>query len=317
MVYHLKTLIINLKIAIMKNRNKFLYLCMTFLSAQFFISCNQDSIDETNSPIPYEPIGGYESSDDISPDNLLVKCSFEDNIIDSKSGITDGVATDVTYETGLKGKAYKGSSSAFASYNTVSSSLSGIKSITVSMWIKTSPHTGGAQCLFMLPKTSDFWGNIFSLIEGTGPAETMLIKNHLQKDVTPSIPWSGQWLVHDGSNLLTNMFGTWKHLVWSYNAETSTYSMYVNGQNLNLPTSIAKRYTNDPAAGGVPYGDLANSDVSKFIIGGYQQHLGSPWSAPDGWMLHYTGSMDEFRIYNKALSDTDIHSLYLLEKDNR
>jgi hypothetical protein len=26
------------------------------------------------------------------------------------------------------------------------------KSITVSMWIKTNPHTGGAQSLFMLPK---------------------------------------------------------------------------------------------------------------------------------------------------------------------
>ncbi|NNT72831.1 LamG domain-containing protein [Flavobacterium sp. IMCC34852] len=301
----------------MKNRNKILYLCLSVLAAQFFISCNQDSIDETNTAIPYEPIGGYENSDDIAADNLIVKCSFEDNITDSKSGISDGNGTNVTYENGVKGKAYKGSSSAFIGYNTVSPALANVKSITVSAWIKTDPHTGGAQCLFMLPKTSDFWGNIFTLIEGTGPADTMLIKNHLQKDVTPSIPWSGQWLVHDGSNVLTNMFGNWKHLVWTYDAATSTYSMYVNGQNLNLPNSIAKRYTNDPAAGGVPYGDLANSDVSKFVIGGFQQHLGAPWGAADGWMLHYSGLLDEFRIYDKALSDNDVRSLYLLENDNR
>ncbi|MGC4039475.1 MAG: LamG domain-containing protein [Flavobacterium sp.] len=301
----------------MKNRNKILYLCLSILASQFFIGCDQDTIDKTNSPIAYEPIGGYENSDEIAPDNLLAKFSFEDNIDDSKSGITGGTGTDVTYAQGIKGKAYQGSSTAFIGYSNVSPAIAGLKSITVSGWINTAPHTGGAQCLFMLPKTSDFWGNIFTLIEGTGPAETMLIKNHLQKDVTPSIPWSGQWLVHDGSNLLTGMFGNWKHLVWTYDAATSTYSMYVNGQNLNLPASIAKRYTNDPTAGGVPYGDLASSDVSKFVIGGYQQHLGAPWGAPDGWMLHYSGQLDEFRIYDKALSDSDINSLYLLEKDNR
>ena len=301
----------------MKNRNKLMLVFLSVVATQFFISCDQETIDEKNAAIPYEPIGGYESSDEIAPDNLIVKCSFEDNIVDTKSGISDGVGNNVAYETGIKGKAYKGSSGAFIGYNTVSSALANVKSITVSGWIKTSPHTGGAQCLFMLPKTTDFWGNIFTLIEGTGPAETMLVKNHLQKDVTPSIPWSGQWIEHTGANLLPNMFGSWKHVVWSYDATTSTYAMYINGQNLNLPNSLAKRYTNDPTAGGVPYGDLANSNVSKFIIGGFQQHLGSPWSAPDGWMLNYSGLLDEFRIYNVALGDTDVNSLYLLEKDNR
>ena len=88
-------------------------------------------------------------------------------------------------------------------------------------------------------------------------------------------------------------------------------------QKLDLPASIAKRYTNDPASGGVGYGDLANSSVSKFIIGGFQQHLGAPWGAADGWMLNYTGLMDEFRIYNAALSDNEVVALYKLEKDNR
>jgi hypothetical protein len=30
-------------------------------------------------------------------------------------------------------------------------------------------------------------------------------------------------------------------------------------------------------------------------------------------MLHYTGMLDEFRIYNKALSDANVNSLYKLE----
>jgi hypothetical protein len=47
------------------------------------------------------------------------------------------------------------------------------------MWIKTNPHTGGAHLIYVT-KTTD-WGNIFTLVEGTGPATTMLMKNHIQK----------------------------------------------------------------------------------------------------------------------------------------
>jgi hypothetical protein len=298
-------------------KNKYVFLFASVIATQFFGSCNEESIDKVNTPIAYESIGGYDSSDDIASANLISKLSFDGNLTDSKGGFTGGIGTNVTYDTGVKGEAYKGSSSTFIAYNTVADNVVSLKNISVSMWIKTEPHTGGAQSLFMLPKTSDFWGNIFSLIEGTGPATTMLMKNHLQKDVTPSIPWAGQFIEHTGANVLPNMFGTWKHILWTYNGANSTYSMYIDGKKLDLPASIAKRYASDPLTGGVGYGELANSNVSKFIIGGYQQHLGTPWGAPDGWMLNYTGLMDEFRLYNVALSDNEAKTLYLLEKDNR
>jgi hypothetical protein len=38
----------------------------------------------------------------------------------------------------------------------------------------------------MLPKTTDFWGNIFTFVEGTGPANGA--KKSCAKDVTPGIP---------------------------------------------------------------------------------------------------------------------------------
>lgn len=297
-------------------KNKSIFLLSLVLASTVFVSC-EDSIDKVNSPIPYEAIGGYDSSDDVAATHLISKLSFDGNISDSKNGITGGVGTNVTYGTGIKGEAYQGSSTSFIAYNNVANSVIGLKNISVSMWIKTNPHTGGAQSLFMLPKKTDFWGNIFTLIEGTGPATTMLMKNHIQKDVTPSIPWAGQFIEHGGTNLLKNMFGTWKHIVWTYNGTSSTYSIYIDGQKLDLPASISKRYASDPLTGGVGYGELANSEVSKFIIGGFQQHLGMPWGTPDGWMLNYTGLMDEFRIYDSALVDNEVAALYKLEKDKR
>lgn len=297
-------------------KNKSIFLLSFALTSALFVSC-EDSIDKVNSPIPYESIGGYDNSDDVAAAHLVSKFSFDGNIADSKNSITGGLGTNVAYETGIKGEAYKGSASSFIAYNTVGNSIVNLKSISVSMWIKTVPHTGGAQSLFMLPKKTDFWGNIFTLIEGTGPATTMLLKNHIQRDVTPSIPWSGQFIEHGGTNVLSNMFGAWKHMVWTYNGSSSTYSIYIDGQKLDIPASIAKRYASDPLTGGTGYGELANSEVSKFIIGGYQQHLGAPWGAPDGWMLNYTGSMDEFRIYDTALTDNEVVALYKLEKDKR
>lgn len=298
-------------------KHKYILLFASVMAMQFFGSCNEESIDKENSPIPYESIGGYENSDDIAKEHLVAKFSFDGNIDDSKGGITNGAGTDVAYETGIKGSAYKGSASSFIAYDNVSNSIVNLKNISVSMWIKTDPHTGGAQSLFMLPKKTDFWGNIFTLIEGTGPETTMFLKNHIQRDVTPSIPWFGQFIQHDGANVLPNMFGSWKHLVWTYNGASSTYSLYVDGEKIDLPTSKSKIYTDDPEKGGAPFGELANSEVSKFIIGGYQQHLGAPWGNPDGWMLHYTGLMDEFRIYDSALASNEVAALYKLEKDNR
>jgi hypothetical protein len=43
---------------------RLIYFCSGFT---VFISCNQDSIDKVNSPIPYESIGGFDNSDDIAP----------------------------------------------------------------------------------------------------------------------------------------------------------------------------------------------------------------------------------------------------------
>jgi hypothetical protein len=89
-------------------KNKYIFLLSFVLAAPFFVSC-EDSIDKVNSPIPYESIGGYENSDDVAASHLVSKFSFDGNITDSKNGITDGVGTNVTYEAGVKGQAYKGS----------------------------------------------------------------------------------------------------------------------------------------------------------------------------------------------------------------
>jgi hypothetical protein len=56
--------------------------------------------------------------------------------------------------------------------------------------------------------------------------------------------------------------------------------MFIDGKKLDLPASLAKRYASDPLTGGWLW-QVANSNVSKFIIGGFQT-LRSSRGAPDG-----------------------------------
>jgi hypothetical protein len=85
--------------------------------------------------------------------------------------------------------------------------------------------------------------------------------------------------------------------------------MYVNGEKFNLPADKTNLQKD-----GAPFGPLSFVDVSGFIIGGFQQQLSG---TPDDWMKNYSGLLDEFRIYNKALSDTEISAIFKLEGKGR
>jgi hypothetical protein len=83
----------------------------------------------------------------------------------------------------------------------------------------------------------------------------------------------------------------------------------------NLPASISDKFQSDPAMGGLPLGTLAFKNATKFVFGCYKQSL--PGGTPDPWMKNFSGALDEFRIYDKALADADVTALYQLEKAGR
>lgn len=223
--------------------------------------------------------------------------AFENSTIDSIQEGT-GTATGISYADGVKGKAYKGSATGQIEYASAGK-LADMKSFTVAFWMNTEKHDGGAQCVFMMPNTEDFWGNLFMTIEANTSAtdNTMLAKFN----------FAGNWVEFSGNNgvnRLPDMYGKWKHLAFTYDETTSKFAAYLDGVKLNLPASATDRKN-----GSNPLGPLAFKNVSKFVIGGYQQHIGIKAPA-DSWMLHYTGMLDQFRIYTRTLSDAEINTLY-------
>lgn len=274
-----------------------------------FTACKEDKKADVTLP----PIGGYNSSDDVASANLVSKWSFDDNFNESKQNLA-GTATNATLVAGKKGKAYQGATGGFSAYNSAGTALPALKSFTVAFWMKTEKHEGGAQSVFMLSKDSAFWGNFFFLIEGR-PSDSMFCKVHFEKNDAPE--WKEQWIEFNGTNMLPNAYGKWNHIVFSYDAASSKFAMYMNGAKMTLPAGITDRFGSDPAAGGAPLGNLNFIKANKFVIGGFQNNLGAPWSAPETWMLNYTGALDEFRVYSKALADADVTALYDLENAGR
>ncbi len=242
------------------------------------------------------PLGDYPKDPDNPGGVLKLYMAFEDTELDSIRAVF-GNPKNIAYDAGINGKALKGATGGWVEYPSPSLAAD-LKSFSVSLWINTAKHDGGAQNVFMIPNTGDFWGNMFMLIEGNNnPADnTMLIKFH----------FAGQWVEYTGANRLPDMYGAWKHLVFTYDTESSKFNVFLDGTKLNMPESITDR-----KVGGNPLGsNFSFKNVSKFIIGGFQQHLGAPWGTPDAWMLNYNGLLDQFRIYGKALTDAEVSVLF-------
>ena len=284
------------------------------IAGVLFSTCTKpDRSDDFPEGDPPPVPGGYTNSSEVSPNNLVVHLPFDGSVNDAKGGIAGGVANGTTsWVEGVKGQAYKGSTNGFIAYDNPGP-IATLTSFTVSMWINTEKHDGGAQGVFVLTKEDgSFWGNFFMIIEGNNTTENrMFMKLHFEKNGATN---AEHWIEPGGEFRPENMYGGWRHVAWTYDAGTSQVGFYINGARRTLPAGAETRTAD---AGGTPLGELNFKNPTRFVIGGFQNNLGAPYNAPEPWMLNYTGALDEFRIYNKALSAQEVSALAVLERQGR
>lgn len=323
-------------------KNKSIYLFSAILVAAFFGSCAGDSLDTVNAPIAYEAIGGYDNSDAIASSNLLVKLSFDDNLIDSKSNITGLVGNNVGYAKGIKGNAYNGSSSQERyAIGTATAAITALNNYTISFWMNTAntvdpatPGQGkGAQGIFSIVRPLEFWGGINVFMENPDSEFPNRIRLKLGvENGRAGVAWRGQGAIIN----LDNSLNQWVHVAFSYNATNSTISAYINGElatNLSgfayAPSTgvagVATWYADNPGSldnvnNAPKYGNFEMVGTNGKVVFGTHQFETTPAlnnGSQQDWATSYAGLMDEFRMYNVSLSKNDVKALFLLEKDNR
>lgn len=311
-----------------KYRNAFNALGAAVCGVMLMTACTKPEMGDDFEKGDPPPIGSFVNSSEVAAADLVAYFPFEGNVNDAKGSITGGVisgkAGTAGFTAGKKGQAYQGADSAWIAYNT-SGNLGGLTSFTVSMWINTNRHTGGAQGVFMVTKADNsFWGNFFFLIEGAGPNENMLTKVHFQKN---GVPNTEHWLETTNElrrDAMNDMYGAWRHVAFSYNETTSKFAMYVSGNKLAFKNPAASpprdqedRFATGGPPNGTPLGPLSFKSPARFVIGGFQNQLGAPYNNPEPWMLPYTGKLDELRFYKRALTDQEVNALFQLEKQGR
>ncbi|MBC8033330.1 MAG: LamG domain-containing protein [Chitinophagaceae bacterium] len=263
---------------------------MMIASCTMLVSCYKKF--DTKSYAPALVIGGFTSSKEIAPANLVAYWSFDGSYIDSISG-TLAENNGTTLVTGYKGQAMQGALNSYV-LATPPASITGMTSFTVGYWVNSPLHPAGIAGIVALANTNQFWGNIEMFLENGGTLEAMKFRAKVITNGTTEIG-----IDKDG---VVNFYTKWNHLALSYDETTSTFKFYVNGA---VSTSKVVAAT----------GPLSFVNNGKIVFGtaSFQTTPSQTTHGPEPWASFMTGQLDEVRFYNKALTDGEISALVKLE----
>lgn len=253
---------------------------------------------------PLPKIEGFSNSKDVAAGNLVAYWPFNNSLTDSVSSTT-GVATGTSFTTGLIGKGLQGANNGYV-VSDVPAAVKSLHDFTVSLWVKT-PQNTNALGVFDIDNDQaggpGFWGSLAIFFDNGGSATTGILKVHAFS-ITGSPSGKDAW---EGGYTVDNPWNTWINIMVTYSDATSTVSVYYNG-------TVAGTNKVDGFA------PLDWSQAKKMVFGTLQFQTTPSLTANTGaqpWAGYLTGSMDQVRIYNKALSTSEIRGLFGLEKAGR
>ena len=258
---------------------------MAFSACQKMDKPGLDNLIFDPPPPPYSPLKHW--------------WSFEDNIGDSGQYRSKPTSKNISYVTGVTGKAVQIGTGGYFLVSNVNDSLKTLGSYTLSFWMNgVGPVQNGAQGLFSLSNKNQFWGNIDLFLENLNEGATAFLKVHMF-NTNASDGKGEEW----NEVKIPNALNKWTHIAITYNAANSQFSIYADGQ----PTAI-----NQKVLGGGNYGALKFQDVNGMVVGTYQFQTSPSLTnhGPEDWAKSFNGALDQFRFYNIPLTAAQVTELY-------
>lgn len=250
---------------------------------------------DPNSYKPTFTIGGYATSGDVGKGHLVGYWAFDGSYIDSVSGtVATGVNTG--FSNGFKGQALQGSANGYA-ISDLPAAIKNVKSFTIDFWINTPQNTSSAIAPISISNVNDFWGALDMFYENGSTASSANFKVHYG--------WkqANNWFT---TAFLSNPWNAWQNIAVTYDAGSSTFNLYQGG-SLTTGGSLT-------VAG---LGNASFVDGATKIIFGTEQFQTTPSlgtaGGAQGWAGYLPGQLDEVRIYDVALSASDLKALIILQ----
>lgn len=278
--------------------------CLSLAATLLFSGCQKlDKPELGNYPKDANPPGG--------PLNFYV--AFDGTTSSPSMNAVDSIRANfpadnpLTSVDGISGKAIKGEAKKYVKYAKPNDWALKAESFTVSFWAKgngqTLNNTGGngPESIFAFGSShnaSDWPATTFLLFEGNNTA--CAIKFYVY-----AANGTDKWFVWEGGNMIPGLRdNNWHHYAFSYNASTSTMTLYIDGvANPNVSTWAGHGKIN-----------ISNANITELRIGRGPRDDGDA-DGESGWMQSsWKGLLDQFRMYSTALTATEVSALYTGKK---
>jgi len=237
--------------------------------------------------VPGGPLKFYTAFDGATTDALM-------NAVDS---IRATFASDnpFTSVAGISGKAVQGVNKKFIKYAKPNDWAVTAKSFTIAYWYKkngqTTNNTGtnGPEYPLSFKSSNGHWSgaNLFIIMEGNNAACAIKVE---VVDKTGA----DNWFTWEGGNTIAGLLdNNWHHIALVYSAATSGMTLYVDG----VANAIVPKWGT--------HGDINIDDtkISEMRIG---CGPGTGYDSDDWLSSSWKGSLDQFRMYNTALTGAEV-----------
>jgi len=293
----------------------FLTLCVLGTLAGL-AGCTKAKFDDDFKKGDVPPIGNYTKSDDVAASNLVAHWTFDNTTNEVISNTAPTSVLNNSFVQGVKGQALH-LNKGYLLYPVIDklNTANGLGSVSVSLWINVDNNGSQATEFFALtpgPAKQTDWGSFVNIYAETGhPVST---DDTLALHAAVGNYASGSRVGGDNINDYGNreqdfktVHGTnkWVHYVMVYDGSKSTLDIYANNvlvsnKNFRVRTGL---------------GSLVAPIPMQALVGAFpNSSSGFANSGTQSWQALLNGSVDEIRVFSKALSTDEIHALYFYEK---
>jgi hypothetical protein len=296
--------------AIMKKNDLLLLLTagVVLTATLFTVSSCKKNKDE---PLP--AIGGYNNSNEVGAANLVGYWNFEGNGNEQKTGTAPTSSVGASYAAdSVKGQALT-LTNGYLYYASALAPLTTKQAFTVSAWVKVK-NTGSAPTgpqnvpysYFQSAIPGQLFGNITAMVEAgqySYLSDTMVVKS-IYKDTAGGTQDNINNYGNATDYKVVKSANKWANIVTTYTPSGGTgnqniFRIYVNGvlvSNMGFETRGAPfKYT-----------------PGEVIIGGWYNNIPGKTVSTDTWTVPFNGKIDEIRVWNKLLPESDIQAIYNL-----
>ncbi|MDR6967279.1 hypothetical protein J2X31_001286 [Flavobacterium arsenatis] len=313
----------------MKINNSLSYSIALFFGGIIFTSCGSD-----DSAVPLPTIGGYNAADEIAAEDLVAYWPLNGDGIEVVSNTAPDQTVATSFTEGPKGQA-AAFASGYLKYPSIPALAAVTGSLTVSSWIKitnqkaTPDSNSIISPIFSLTNPNDIMGNlsIYGNTHGLTTSDSIQMKAEFNIKKLDGTTLNGEsmsitklepWMVEEneaGKNHTATpnkTGGLWTHIVVVYDAfEGSTnVRIYANGVKISNPET--ERLQDGGMDALLPF----NQFTPTFPVIGALRSV-TEGTNTETWDAALQGSIDEVRVYKKALTQSELQALYELEKAGR